>query len=119
MSAGIVLTVAIQRRDPVGAGGTHAGPDRRALAAAPRMLQQADLGNAAARAAQAAAAVASVLPSSTKMISNGRCAASAAWISRASGSTFSASLQTGMTTESFMAGAQYTAAMNRPTIMRP
>src|SRR5262245_50706246 len=46
------------------------------------------------------------------MISNGRCAPSAAWISRASGWTFSASLQTGMTTESFMAGAQYTAPMS-------
>src|SRR5688572_33138319 len=46
------------------------------------------------------------------MISNGWCAASATWISRASGWTLSASLQTGMTTESFMARAQYTAAMS-------
>src|SRR5688572_25507743 len=46
------------------------------------------------------------------MISNGWCAASATWISRASGWTLPTSSQTGMTTESFMARAQYTAGMS-------
>ena len=92
---GIVLPVAIERADPLRARVAHARGDRGALPAAKRMAQQPDLRDADARAAMTAAAVASVLPSSTNSISNAR-PASAVATSCASGPTFSASLHTGI-----------------------
>ena len=96
---GIVLAVAIERADPFGARVAHAARNRRALPAAERMAQHAQLRESPHRGPRARrAAVSSVLPSSTNIISNAL-PASACAISRASGPTFSASLQTGTTTE--------------------
>ena len=95
---GIVLTIAIERADPFSARVAHAGGDRGALTTSKRMPQQSQLRNAKRALLMTAAAVRSVLPSSTNSTSNAR-PANAAAISCASGPTFSSSLQTGTTIE--------------------